>query len=120
MKNKSVLIIEDDFDTQLFLEEVLKSEDINVDAFSHGKEALAHLEKGHIPGLIFMDLNFPFMSPEEFVEAFRKLPGNELTPIVLMSGKSNIEEYQVLLKAHSCLKKPFDLDALLNLVHELA
>ncbi len=116
MENKKIILIEDDFDTQYLFSECLRTETYDVIPVSHGSKALEHIEGNGLPDLILMDLNTPFISTEEFVSKLRTHPGGEDTPLILVSGKADIEEYAEKLKASSFIQKPFDLDPLLNLI----
>jgi CheY-like chemotaxis protein len=117
--NKCILIIEDDFETQFLFSELLTAEGYDVITQSSGVDALAYLTTAtRSPDLIFMDLNFPGGTPEEFVRKLREVPATSKTPIVLVSGKADIQEYAERLKARY-IKKPFDLDPVLNIIKEL-
>lgn len=114
--SKSILIIEDDIETQFLFSEILESEGHAVVAKSNGKEALDHLSLNPVPDLIFMDLTFPGGTPEEFMASLREIPGGDKAAVVLISGKSDIADYAHRLNARSYIKKPFDIDPLLNLI----
>lgn len=115
--NKKILLIEDDFDTRLLFSECLQAEDFDVVAKVHGKEAIEHIVEHGQPDLIIMDLNFPFLTPEEFVKALRETEDGENTPVIIISGKGDIDEYAKRLDAQAYLKKPFDIDPLIKLIH---
>lgn len=117
--NKTIMIIEDDVETQFLFSQLLESEGFNVITKSNGVEALSYLEKSKCPDLIFMDLNFPGGTPEQFVAALNELIGEKKVPIILVSGKSDIEEYAARLQATNYIKKPFEIDPLLNLIGEV-
>lgn len=119
MNAKKIMIIEDDTDTQLFLGEFLREENFEVVTASHGKEALQYLSQEKTPDLIFMDLNFPHMTAAEFIQEVRKHPSMTQTPVYLLSGKSDIEKCARDLEATGFLKKPFDLNPLLDIVATL-
>lgn len=116
---KHILIIEDDFETQFLFSELLSDEGYVIESASTGKEALDYIQNGGKPDLIFMDLNFPGGTPEDFTNALRENPATKETPIIILSGKSDIAEYAERLKARSFIKKPFDLDPLLNLIQNV-
>lgn len=108
------MLIEDDFDTQFLFTECLRAENYDVVPMDHGKKALEYLEANGVPDLILMDLNTPFLTPEAFVESMRKLPRGEEAQLIIVSGKADIDEYAKKLKATDYIKKPFDLDPLLD------
>jgi len=113
------MIIEDDFDTQFLFSQLLEAEGFEVITKSSGKEAIEYLQSNPAPDLIFMDLNFPGGSPEDFTTQLRSLPGAaSRTPIVVVSGKADIGDYAERLKAISFVKKPFEIDPLIDLIHK--
>ena len=114
MDLKKIMLIEDDFDTQYLFTECLRAENYEVVPMDHGKKALEYLEAEGVPDLILMDLNTPFLSPEDFVEKMRKLPNGKDAQLIIVSGKSDIDEYAKKLNATDFIKKPFDLDPLLE------
>lgn len=114
MDHKTIMLIEDDFDTQFLFTECLRAEDYEVVPMDHGKKALEYIEANGVPDLILMDLNTPFLTPEEFVERLRVLPNADKTHLIIVSGKSDIDEYAKKLRADDYIKKPFDLDPLLE------
>lgn len=114
MDHKTIMLIEDDFDTQFLFTECLRAEDYNVVPMDHGKKALDHIQSNGVPDLILMDLNTPFLTPEEFVDEVRRLPDGDKAHFILVSGSSSIAEYAEKLKADDFIKKPFDLDPLLE------
>jgi DNA-binding response OmpR family regulator len=116
---KKILIIEDDIETQFLFSELLSAEGYEVETASSGVVALKMIHEGVSPDLIFMDLNFPGGTPEEFTTKLRSIPSSKNTPIVIVSGKTDIADYARRLEAASYIKKPFDLDPLLNLIHEV-
>lgn len=118
MEHKKIMLIEDDFDTQFLFSECLRAENYDVVPMDHGKKALEYIEQNGAPDLILMDLNTPFLTPEEFVEKMRFLSPGKDTPLILVSGKSDIDEYARKLGARNFIKKPFDLDPLLTMISQ--
>lgn len=110
------MLIEDDFDTQFLFTECLRAEDYDVVPMEHGKKALDYIEKHGTPDLILMDLNTPFLTPDEFVAGVRKRSDGKDTPFIIVSEKSDIDEYAQRLKVNGFIKKPFDLDPLLAMI----
>ncbi len=104
-----IMLIEDDFDNRELLAECLRLEGYEVVAFENGKEALDHLNKNAYPDMLLMDLSFPIITAEDFVESFRAQTGKDTIPIVILSGKPDIKTFAGKLKAYSFLPKPYDL-----------
>lgn len=113
-----IMVIEDDLDTQFLFSEILESEGYRVISKSNGRDALNFLYHNPVPDLIFMDLLFPGGSPEDFTEKLRQIPGALNTPVVLVSAKADIAEYAIRLGARDFLKKPFEIEPLLRVIHQ--
>ena len=116
MESKKIMLIEDDFSTQFLLSECLRTEKYEVIPLDHGKSAIAYLRTHEMPDLILMDLTLPFLSAEDFVSQVRELPSGNETPIILVSGKSDVGDYAHKLQAQGFISKPFDLDPLLEMI----
>jgi CheY-like chemotaxis protein len=114
--SKRIMLIEDDFDTQNLFKECLLAENYEIDCLNNAQEALEHIEKTGLPDLILMDLNFPHLSPDEFLQTMRQTEKGKRVPVLLISGKVDIEEQAKLLGAKGFLKKPFDMDPFLNII----
>lgn len=88
---------------------------------SDGKSALLYLEENKvIPQLIIMDLNFPLMTAEEFVQALRSRPDWVKIPLLVISGQMDTENYSKKIAANGFLMKPFEVDSFISKVKELA
>ena len=87
-----------------------------------GDEALAFLRKeehyqGHQhPDMIFLDLHLPKRSGLEVLEEIKTNPSWSATPVVVVSGYSDLREIQRAYELHaSCyIRKPDDLDEFLR------
>lgn len=115
---KTIMIIEDDLETQLLFSELLEAEGYSVLTKFNGVEALEYLETNRSPDLIFMDLNFPGGTPEEFTQKLRENPETTDTPVILVSGKADIAEYAKKLNATNYVRKPFEINPLIELIHQ--
>ncbi len=96
--------------------ECLRAEKYDVIPVDHGNKALEYMETNGLPDLILMDLNTQFLTPEKFIEKMRTMNASESTPIILVSGKYDIDKYAKKLGATNFMRKPFDLDPLLFMI----
>lgn len=117
-----VLIVEDDQDIALILKECLEVEGYTVETASDGGAALALLAAAStLPLLIVLDLMMPGMNGYEFCE--RQLLDARLATIpVLITSAAESNKPRFLdgpCKDAAFLKKPFDLDVLLQTVDRL-
>jgi CheY-like chemotaxis protein len=116
-----ILVIEDDPDIRETLRQVLEMQGYRVDVAAHGREGLDALARGLRPQLILLDLMMPVMNGWDFLAA-RRAQGREETgriPVVLISAVRNLEG-QRELRDYPFVKKPLDLDMLLDAIERHA
>ncbi len=118
---KTILIIEDNEESLFLYGEILRAENLNIVDVLDATSALTFLNEKHIvPDLIIMDLSFPHMSAEEFVQTLRNGKSDWLEiPILVISGHLDTQERARALNANGFLRKPFDLDQFLNTIKAL-
>jgi two-component system alkaline phosphatase synthesis response regulator PhoP len=114
--NKSILLIEDDPAIQESLAWILKIEGYEVHTANNGQEGLDWLEKGTLPAKIILDLMMPVMSGVKFREIQQADPALKNIPTVIMSAALQEDAGFTLNANEKALKKPVDLDDLLQLL----
>ncbi len=72
------------------------------------------------PDLVLLDLVFPELAGEEFLQALRRDGDLAGTPVVLLSAVPRLAERAAHLPVQGHVSKPFELDVLLRTVGELA
>jgi len=114
---KSILFIDDDpDDLDFFRESVSKINPYHECLTSlNGQEALEQLREEKIkPHFIFLDLNMPRFSGQEFLRQIKQISTLAYIPVIILStsrlSKELLEVY--LMGAHSFIQKP-------NSTHEL-
>ena len=112
----TVLVVEDDFDLRDALVPILEYEGHRVVSAANGKEALERLQTMPPPSLILLDLMMPVMSGEEFRAEQLRDPALASIPVVVVSAHSSAEERAARLGAVGCVKKPFEIEDLLEQV----
>lgn len=110
-----VLVIDDDPDIREALGSVLELEGYSVAAFGDAREALAWLDAGHVPGVVLLDLMMPGMNGWEFLTAVNQRPALGRLPVIVLTGARESNGLHV----SALLKKPVDLDVLLDSVRHL-
>jgi CheY-like chemotaxis protein len=109
----TILVVEDEFDVQQIVADVLRDEGHEVFVCGSGSEALKSLSEFQ-PDLVLMDVMLPVFSGLQVLEAMRKTPGLSAVPVILMSEtpprSGNPAHWQFFLK------KPFRLEHLLDAV----
>jgi len=96
-KLSCILLIDDDFDDNVFNKIIIRKMDITetVDEASDGVEALEHLKaRSTPPELIFLDINMPRMNGWEFLERYKDLDPKQKakTIIVMLTTSANPDE----------------------------
>lgn len=114
-----VLVVEDSVLMQRFVMDALSSE-CRVIGASDGHEGGEMAAVLH-PDLIVTDLVMPVVSGEEMIARLRRDPSFDRTPIVVLTGKDELEVRSFLLRngAQDFLVKPFAAEELLARVRNL-
>jgi len=114
---KSILIIEDDDDIRDALCQLLEEEGYRVRAAHHGQEGLALATQEGPPQVILLDLMMPIMNGWEFLAARRHDPKLARVPVVVVSATGDPGG---LGESTAFLRKPFDVQRLLQVVEQYA
>ena len=84
---KSVLVVEDDPDSRMFIQRLLRSEECQVNETVNGKEALEYLEAAErLPDLILLDLMMPVMDGFEFLTHIKEVESFNTIPILVVTA----------------------------------
>ncbi|MFY0528666.1 response regulator [Archangium gephyra] len=110
---RSILVVEDEFDVQQVVADVLRDEGYEVSVCGNGRDALQRL-RTHRPDVVVMDVMMPILSGMQTLEEMRKTPGLDEVPVILMSETSPRASTPRHWQAF--LKKPFRLEQLLEAV----
>jgi len=112
----TIMIVDNDLLLSSLLEAVFKDEGLHVLTSANGQEALDLLGTVKAPQLILSDMNMPVMGGAELFKCLKSKLATKNIPIILSSALEDIEVTSQELGASACLKKPYDLEALTNLV----
>ncbi len=113
-----ILLVEDDAGIRDSVAECLEIEGYRVSAVSNGTDALEWLAR-EVPDVLLVDLVMPVMSGGELLERVRADPRLAAIPAVLMTAAMPTASAP-MPEADAMLPKPFELDALLEVVARLA
>ena len=94
---RNLLIVDDEVDTREALARLLKESGWESSFASHGKEALAVLEKTR-PAAIVLDLMMPEMDGFEFLRIIQDDEQLASIPVIVMTGKEPTEEERIFLE----------------------
>jgi CheY-like chemotaxis protein len=115
--DRRVLVVEDDRDVCDAICESLQEAGYQVASAENGAEALTWLRDClALPGLILLDLMMPVMDGERFLEEFRKERRWSALPVVVLTADGRASNRASDLGAVCGLRKPIQLDDLLNAV----
>ena len=112
---RKALIIDDEVDLGQLLAEHLRRWGFEPTVLTEGKNAVDWVRREK-PGLILLDLMMPRMSGSEFRMVQKVDPLLCSVPVVLLSADGRIEEKARALETHGAIKKPIDLDQLLEVI----
>jgi DNA-binding response OmpR family regulator len=111
-----ILVVDDDTSIREMLRTVLVQEGYQVSEAENGDVVLEILKAGGpVPDLILLDLMMPHHNGLALLQSLREDPEWQRIPVVVVSGAAGAAEQAAKFKAF-CLPKPFDLQALLNIV----
>ncbi|ABC81760.1 MULTISPECIES: response regulator [Anaeromyxobacter] len=114
-----VLVVDDDPDILDAICDILEGEGYRVARARHGLEALDRVAEEE-PSIILLDLMMPVMDGLAFAQALRqRRNGAPRIPIVVISADGNPQK-AASVGAQGYLAKPFDIDALLAQVTDMA
>jgi signal transduction histidine kinase/CHASE3 domain sensor protein/DNA-binding response OmpR family regulator len=118
LKDKKVMIADDDVRNIFSLSKVLESVGMNVVSAVDGKEALEQLKKNTDIDIVLMDMMMPEMDGYDAMRAIRSMPGMSKLPIIAVTAKAMAEDRQKCISAGASdyITKPVDKDQLMSLL----
>lgn len=118
-KLPKVLVVDDDPAILEICSDLLRTEGYAVSVATNGAQALEQLGR-NAPLVVLMDIMMPVMDGVEACRRMKADPHTADIPVVLMSARTNLtRQSQDLMSADALVAKPFDIDFLLNTIHEL-
>jgi CheY-like chemotaxis protein len=121
MKQSRILVIDDSTTNIVLLEAILTQKGYLIETALNAKEAFARIEK-QIPDLILLDLLMPKVSGFDFLQELRKKESTRKTPVIVISAINTDDENTKRindLKAIDFIRKPIDIQYLVNKVQEI-
>ena len=118
LKNKKVLIVDDDIKNIFVLSSALQEHDMKISHAKNGQEALDFLKENADIDIVLMDIMMPIMNGYEAMEAIRKDEALKHLPIIAVTAKAMEKDKQDALKsgADDYLTKPIDLEKLSSMM----
>lgn len=118
--DQDILVVEDDYDIREALIQILDAEGYRVAGASNGKEALQFLRTNNRPKLILLDLMMPVMDGWQFRAEQQRDPALSEIPVVVISADASVQQKAASIDAAGYLKKPIDLEVLLDTIRRCA
>jgi len=119
LKNKTVLVADDDVRNIYSLTRALETHKMKVFSAMDGKEALSVLEETQQPvDIILMDMMMPQMDGYEAIERIRRNPRLKDIPIIAVTAKAMAGDREKCIRAGASdyISKPVDSDQLISLL----
>ena len=118
-KTRSILLVEDDEDIRIVTQACLEEEGYTVQTMPHGRAALDWLKTlsaETLPQLILLDLITPVLDGAGFRKEQLIDPKISQIPVVIISADGQVDKRASSIGITDTLKKPVDLDILINKV----
>jgi CheY-like chemotaxis protein len=117
LRNKTVLIADDDVRNIFSLTKALEQHKMKVLTAMDGKEAISAAEDGKVD-IVLMDMMMPEMDGFEAITRLRKMPRYRHLPIIAVTAKAMAGDREKCIQAGASdyISKPVDIDQLLSLL----
>jgi DNA-binding response OmpR family regulator len=125
MENKqrqNILVVEDNENTRRLLETILRSSGYEVTLAPDAEEGLRILQDATID-LVLLDLFLPGADGVQFLRARAEMEPDRQPPVIVVSATEDMDTLRPQLRelgAKMALRKPFDVQELLNGVSQYA
>ncbi len=113
---KTILVVEDDNDSYLYLETLLEKNNATIIHAENGKEGVDLCKNNHQISLVLMDIQTPVMNGYEATKLIRKF-NNEL-PIIAQTANAFAEDHEKCIHAgcNNYIVKPIEVHSLFALI----
>ena len=117
-QNRHILLVEDNDHARDKLKALLEAAGYSVASAANGREALDRLRAGALPFVILLDLGMVGMDGWTFHDVLRTDAALAAIPVVLLSAEEDLAEIAGALGVARWLRKPVELDVLLQVVKQ--
>ena len=111
LKNKNILVADDDVMNQAIVTHILNKENVNLTIVNDGLEAFDKIEK-EVFDVVLLDINMPFMTGEELMQKKANITNiNSKTPFLALTANTSAEDLERYLELgfSGVISKPFTI-----------
>lgn len=118
LRNKKVLIVDDDMRTLFALTKVLSDRDMHILKAENGQKALKIMESEAGIDAVLMDIMMPILDGYETIKQIRRIERHKKLPIIALTAKAMKDDQKKCIEAgaNDYLPKPVDQDRLLSML----
>lgn len=109
MKDKKILVVDDQFGIRILLTEILQKDGYTTFQAANGIQALSIVEK-HQPDLVLLDMKIPGMDGLEILKKIKESWSHIEVIMMTAYGELNMINEAIRLGAKKHFTKPFDID----------
>jgi len=116
LKNKMVLIVDDDDRNTFALSSYLETLDMKVVIAKNGEEAISILQNSTKPGIILLDMMMPVMDGYETLGVLKQDASLSQIPVIAVTARAMKGDREKCIEAGAWdyISKPIDLNALVD------
>ena len=118
MKDKKILVCDDDQGILEMLELILEDEGYQVVIEAKSVNALRRIEQ-EVPDLILLDIWMPVISGDQILKSLKTDSKLAQTPVLMYSASTDGKVIAKAAGADGYLEKPFDIEVLLSNIDDL-
>jgi CheY-like chemotaxis protein len=113
---KTILVVEDDKESYLLIQEILKPLNIEIHHAGNGKEAVEYIRNNPDTALVLMDMRLPIMNGDDATIAIRKF--NQNTFIIAQTAYAMVGDKEKAINAgcNDYVTKPLESNKLRELI----
>jgi signal transduction histidine kinase/DNA-binding response OmpR family regulator/CHASE3 domain sensor protein len=118
LKNKTVLLADDDVRNIFSLTKILEQHKMKIIPAIDGREALEKINANPEVNIVLMDMMMPEMDGFESIRKIRQTPAFKNIPIIAITAKAMTGDREKCIKAGASdyISKPVDMDQLISLL----
>jgi CheY-like chemotaxis protein len=113
MRNKKILICDDDKDILAVLSMILTAAGFEVITENNSLNVFS-LAKNEQPGLLLLDLWMPSLNGDQVLKTLKQDPETSHLPVMFISASTEVETIAVQSGANGYISKPFEIKDLIS------